>query len=80
MTQEADMMATAQIWRTPRVRAVARRGSKTSNGSAGYGRRAWLRLWTLVHAQGLINGAASSRDDVTFIEDDRARMTGWRRN
>jgi hypothetical protein len=39
----------------------------------------WLRLPTLLHAQGLIDGTAGSRDDVTFIEDDRGRMAGWRR-
>ena len=79
MTQEADMMATTQIWRTPRARAAARRASSASNGSGDSVRRARLRLWMLLHAQGLINGAAGSRDDVTFIEDDRARMAGWRR-
>lgn len=73
-------MATTQIWRASRVRAVARRVSRASNGSGGLGRRAELRLWTLLHAQGLINEAAGSRDDVTFIEDDRGRMSGWRRN
>jgi hypothetical protein len=79
MTQEADMMATTQIWRTPRVRAAARRGSRASNGSGDSGRPVWLRLWTLLHAQGLIDGTAGSRDDVTFIGDDRGRMAGWRR-
>ena len=79
MTQEADMMATTQIWRTPRLRAAARRGSGASSRSADSGRPAWLRLWTLVHAQGLISGPAGSRDDVTFIEDDHGRMAGWRR-
>jgi hypothetical protein len=69
-------MAATQIWRASRVRAVARRGSRAGNGSAGLGRR----LWTLLHAQSLINETAGSRDDVTFIEDDRRRMSGWRRN
>lgn len=80
MTQEAGMMATTQIWRTSRVRAAARHEARTRNGRAGSRRRAGPALWALLHAPGLINGTAGSQDDVMFIEDDRARMTGWRRS
>jgi hypothetical protein len=79
MTQEADMTATTQIRMASRIRVAGWRGSRASKGSGDPRRQAWLRLWTLLHAQGLINGTAGSRDDVTFIEDDRGRMTGWRR-
>jgi hypothetical protein len=72
-------MAATQIWRAPRVRAVDD-GEPAASGRGGRGRRAGLRLWTLLRAQGLINGTAGSRDDVALIEDDRARMAGWRRN
>lgn len=74
------MMATSQIWRASRAPAVTRRESRAANGGAGLGRRAGLRLWTLLHAPGLINGTAGSTGDVSFIEDDRGRMSGWRRN
>jgi hypothetical protein len=73
-------MATTHIWRASRVPVLARRGSTARDGSGGPGRRAGVRLWALLHAQGLINGAAVSRDDVTLVEDDRGRMSGWRRN
>jgi hypothetical protein len=59
---------------------LARRGTTARDGSGGRGRRAGVRLWALLHAQGLINGTAVPRDDVTFVEDDRGRMAGWRRN
>jgi hypothetical protein len=73
------MMATTPIRMASRVRVAGRRGSRASKGSGNPRRQAWLRLWTLVHAQGLLNGTAGSQDDVTFIEDDRGRMAGWRR-
>lgn len=72
-------MATTQIPRAARVCAEAGR-EPAAAGSGGRGRRAWLRLWALLHAQGLIGGTAGSRDDVAFIEDDRRRMAGWRRH
>ena len=68
-------MAITQIWTGTRVRAADGR-----EPAAGGGRRAGRQLWTLLHAQGLIKGTAGSRDVVTFVEDDRRRMSGPRAN
>jgi hypothetical protein len=65
-------MAITQIWRASR--AYAADGREPVAGG-GLGRRAGRQLWTLLHAQGLINGTAGSRDVVTFVEDDRRRMS-----
>ena len=73
MTQEAGTMAITQIWRAPRVRAAG--GREPVAGGSGLGRRAGRQLWTLLHAQGLITGTAGCRDVVTFVEDDRGRMS-----
>jgi len=65
-------MAITQIWTGSRVRAADAREAVAGGGPA---RRAGRQLWTLLHAQGLINGAAGSRDIVTIAEDDRGRMS-----
>ncbi len=36
------------------------------------------RLWSLLHAQALLNGTAGGPGDVAFIEDDRRRLAGRR--
>jgi hypothetical protein len=69
-------MATAQIWRASRVRAAD--GREPAAGTGRLGCRVRRQLWTLLHAQGLLNGTGRSRDDVTFIEDDRGRMPARR--
>lgn len=66
-------MAGTQIWKASRMRAADGRASRMS-GSRG--RRAGLRLWTLLNAQVLINGTTGTPDDVAFIEDDHRRMRG----
>jgi hypothetical protein len=66
-------MAITQIWSASRVGAADGRAPVAGGGSLG--RRAGRQLWTLLHAQGLINGTAGSRDVVTFVEDDRGRMS-----
>jgi hypothetical protein len=66
-------MAGTQIWKASRIRAAGGRASLVSGGSTR-GRRAGLRLWTLLNAQALINGTTGTPDDVAFIEDDRWRM------
>lgn len=71
-------MAITQIWRASPVRAAD--GREPVAGGGGLGRRAGRQLWTLLHAQGLINGAADSRTVVTFVEDDRGRMSARRAN
>jgi hypothetical protein len=71
-------MAITQIWTGSRARAAEGREHLAGPGSLG--RRAGRQLWTLLHAQGLINGTAASRNDVTFVEDDRGRMSARRAN
>jgi hypothetical protein len=66
-------MAETQIWRASRIRPAAGRAS-TANYKDGRGRRAGQRLWALLNAQALINGAAGTPGDVAFIEDDSRRM------
>jgi hypothetical protein len=65
-------MAITQIWRASQVRAADGREPVAGRGPA---RRPGRQLWTLLHAQALINGTAGSRDVVTFVEDDRGRMS-----
>jgi hypothetical protein len=72
-------MAETQIWRASRKRAADGRASM-ANGSGGRSRRAALRLWALVNAQALIQGATGGHDDVVYIEDDRRRLAGRRVN
>ena len=40
------------------------------------GGRALARLRGLLHAQALLNGTADAPYDVSFIEDDRRRLSG----
>ena len=70
-------MAITQIWRASPVRAA---DGREPVAGGGFARRARRQLWTLLHAQGLINGTAVSRDVVTFVEDDRGRLSAWRAN
>ncbi len=48
--------------------AVTARRSQTRD-------RPWrLRLWALLNAQALIQGATTGPDDVALVEDDRQRL------
>jgi hypothetical protein len=69
-------MAITEIWTNSRVRAAD--GQEPVAGGGRIGRRAGRQLWTLLHAPGLIKGTAGSRDVVTFVEDDRRRMSARR--
>jgi hypothetical protein len=71
-------MAITQIWTGSRVPTADGREAVAGDGSPG--RRAGRWLWTLLHAQGLINGTADSRDYAAFAEDDRRRMSARRTN
>jgi hypothetical protein len=44
------------------------------------GRGRWLgrQLWSLLHAQALLNGTAGGRGDVAVVEDDYHRLAGRR--
>jgi len=67
------MMAVTQIWRASQVRADDGRVS-TASGRRSRSHRAGSRLWVLLNAQALLNGAARPPGGVAFIEDDRRRM------
>jgi hypothetical protein len=71
-------MAITQIWTGSRVPAADGREQVAGGGSLG--RRVGRQLWTLLHAQGLINGTAGFRDVVAYVEDDRGRMSARRAN
>jgi hypothetical protein len=71
-------MAITEIWTAPRAGAAD--GREPVAGGGRPGRRAGRRLWTLLHAQALINGTAGSGDVATLVEDDRRRMSARRAN
>jgi hypothetical protein len=66
-------MAVTQPWRASRARAAAGRAPAASGGR-GRGHRAGPRLWALLNAQALLNGAAGPPGGVAHVEDDRRRM------
>jgi hypothetical protein len=72
-------MAGTQIWRVSRIGAAHGR-ARTASGRGSRGRRAGLRLWTLLNAQALLNGTAGTPDGAAYIEDDRWRMAARRAN
>jgi hypothetical protein len=72
-------MAVTQIWRGSRVRADDG-GASAASARRGRGHRAGLRLWALLNAQALLNGAAGAPGGVAQVEDDRRRMSGPRMN
>jgi hypothetical protein len=73
------MMAVTQIWRASRVRADDGRVS-TAGGRRSCSHRAGSRLWALLNAQALLNGAAGTPGSAALIEDDRRRMAARRVN
>jgi len=66
-------MAGTRIWQASRIPAAADRTSP-ARGRPRRSRRALLRLWTLLHAQALLDGTIGGTEDVAFIEDDRRRL------
>ncbi len=60
MTQEADMTTTAHMGKAFRSRAAGRRPA-TSGSWKSLGRRPALRLWTILHAQALLNATEAVR-------------------
>jgi hypothetical protein len=75
MTQEGKTMTETQIWRVSRIQPAHGQAS-TVSGTGRRSRRAALRLWTLMHAQALLNGTTG--DAAAFIEDDRRRLAARR--
>jgi hypothetical protein len=72
-------MAVTQIWRASRMRAADGRAS-TASGRRSRNHRAGPRLWALLNAQALLNGAAGTPSSAALIEDDRRRMAARRAN
>jgi len=70
-------MDDTSIWQASRISAAADRTSP-AGGRPRRSRRALLRLWTLLHAQALLDGTTGGTDDVAFIEDDRRRLAARR--
>lgn len=70
-------MTEIQIRRVARIH-MAHGPASTVRGTGSRGRRAALRLWTVIHAQALLSGTTGGVGDVAFIEDDRRRLAGWR--
>jgi hypothetical protein len=57
----------------PRAAATMRAGIKRTPRQYS-SHRPGLRLWTLLHAQSLLNGPASGAHAIAFIEDDYRRF------
>jgi hypothetical protein len=72
-------MAVIQSWRASRARAADGRAPAAS-GRRSRSRRAGPRLWALLNAQALLNGAAGAPGGVAPIEDDRRRMAARQAN
>jgi len=69
-------MAVTQPWRASRARVAGGRASASRRRSRGH--RAGPRLWALLNAQALLNGAAGTPGGAALIEDDRRRMAARR--
>ena len=67
-------MTVTQPWRASRARAAGGRAS-AARGRRSRSRRAGPRLWALLNAQALLNGAAGAPGGVVPIEDDRRPIT-----
>jgi hypothetical protein len=66
-------MTETQIWRASRV--YGGQGQAVPVGDACHRRRrVVLRLWTLMHAQAVLDGATGGAGDVALVEDDRRRL------
>jgi hypothetical protein len=66
-------MTEAQILQCTTVRAAHAQAS-TPSDRGRRGRRLGTRLWSLLHAQALLNGGAGGPGHVALIEDDRVRL------
>ena len=54
------------------------RQASAVRGDARTGRRWGARLWSLLHAQAILDATSGGPHDVAFIEDDRRRLAGPR--
>ena len=70
-------MAETQAWRDARI-GRARGEASVAAGAAGRGRRARRALWSLLHAQALLDGGVGAPYDAAVVEDDRRRLAARR--
>jgi len=70
-------MAETQIFQGARIHPASRQAS-TVRGGGSRGRGWGIRLWSLLHAQAILDGASGGPHDVAFIEDDRGRLAARR--
>jgi hypothetical protein len=68
-------MAGTQVWPASGIRQAHGEMPAVSAGESRR-RRFGPRLWSMLHAQALLDGGAGDPYDVTVIEDDRRRLAG----
>jgi hypothetical protein len=66
-------MTETGIWRAPRSIGVGDGAS-----TAGSKSRLTVRLWTLLHAQALLQGTIGDAGGASYVEDDRRRLAAHR--
>ena len=68
-------MAETRILEGARIRPASGQASAVRGG--GTRGRGWgTRLWSLLHAQAILDGTSGGPHDVAFIEDDHRRLAG----
>ena len=72
------MSETQALRGSPARTAGASVSAPAVGGQGGRGRRVAVQLWSLLHAQALLDGTARGAGDVTAIEDDRQRLAARR--
>ncbi len=70
-------MSDTQAWRVAPARTAGASAS-AAGGRGRRGRRVVVQLWSLLHAQALLDGTARGPGNVTAIEDDRQRLAARR--
>jgi hypothetical protein len=70
-------MAQTQIVQGSRVHPVHCQAA-AARGGGSRGRRWGTRLWSLLHAQSILNGTSGGPDGAAFIEDDYRRLAARR--
>ena len=66
-------MTETRIWSYSRTSSARAQAPPAATGG-GRGRRMGARLWSLLHAPGLLSGTACGPHDVSFVEDDYRRL------
>jgi hypothetical protein len=68
-------MTQTETWRARHTIAAADGASAADSSSS---RRLAVRLWTLLHAQALLEGTIGGIDGASYTEDDHRRLTARR--